>query len=251
MTSRQHTARQAGPITLDARVTAGNIRVTVENRTHAEITISTADTTGPSADAVNNATINDQGDRITAEVRNSGGGGVVMQSGGVQTNVFRSGGGITVTQVGGNVYGTVVGAVVSGRDIIVNGVHVGGGGGVLVGGSPIVIEARLPVGSSLAADTTSADIDATGPLTRAQIRAVSGDVNLDGVASLDVSTTSGDTTVAAFAGSGQVRAVSGDVRVTAVQESSLQVRTVSGDVRITGARVALDASTVSGRVSQR
>jgi len=80
---------------------------------------------------------------------------------------------------------------------------------------------------------------------------VSGDIDLDGVASLDASTTSGDVTVRAFAGSGQVRTVSGDVRVHAVRESSLRASTVSGDVSVTGERVALDASSVSGRVSQR
>jgi hypothetical protein len=250
MTTKQHTAQQPGPITFDARLTSGDIRVTIENRSHAEITISTADTTGPSADAVNDSTISDQGDRVTATVWTSGG-SVVTQSGGVQTNVFSSGSGVTITQVGGNVYGTVVGAVISGRDIFVNGARISGSGGVVVGGSPILIEARLPIGSSIAGDTTSADLNVTGPANRVQFRSVSGDLNLDGVASLDVSTTSGDIDVAAFAGSGHTRTVSGDVTVRAAQESTLQARTVSGDVRVSGARVALDASTVSGRVSQR
>ena len=244
MTTKQHTARQSGPITLDTRLTSGDIRIIIEDRTHAEITISTADTTGPSADAVNNATINDGGDRITASVRNSGGSSVVMQSGGgtVQIN---SGGGTLIT---GNVAGSII---TSGRDVFVNGVRVSGGGNVTVGGSPIRIEARLPTGSSIEGDTTSADLTVTGPASRVQFRSVSGDINLDGVAGLDVSTTSGDIDVAAIAGGGHVRTVSGDVTVRAVQESTLQARTVSGDVRVTGARVALDASTVSGRVTQR
>lgn len=244
MTTKKHTARQAGPITLDTRLAFGDIRITIEDRTHAEITISTADTTGPSADAVTNSTISDHGDRVTATVRNSGGGSVVMQAGGSSVQI-NSGGG---TFIAGNVSGTIIS---SGRDIIVNGVRISGSGGVAVGGSPVLIEARLPIGSSIAGDTTSADLNVTGPANRVQFRSISGDVNLDGVASLDVSTTSGDINVAAFAGSGHARTVSGDVTIRAAQESTLQARTVSGDVRVSGARVALDASTVSGRVSQR
>lgn len=246
MTSRTHTAAQAGPILFDARLIAGQVHVTVEDRSHAEITISTADTTGASADAVTNATINEQNGRITATVRPAAGGGVTVQGGGVQTNVFHSGGGVFVQ---GSNFG---GVIVTGRDVIVNGVRVSGGSGaVVVGGSPILIEARLPLGSSVAADTTSADIDVTGTVVRAQVRTVSGDINLDGVADLDVGSTSGDITVEAFAGNGQAQTVSGDIRVHAMQESSLRARAVSGDVRVSGARVALEASSVSGRVSQR
>ena len=117
-------------------------------------------------------------------------------------------------------------------------------------GSPIRVEVRLPVGSSIEVDSSSAGIDVTGPVEHARIRAGTGDVRLDRVSSLDVASMSGDITVTGLAGSGRVKTMSGDVDVVAVKESSLVARSMSGDIQVTGP-VRLNASTMAGRVQHR
>lgn len=232
-------AQRPGPVTLDVDLTAGDIRVHVEDRPHAEVIVSTRDDEGPSADAVHDTRISESGDRLTVRVpRTSGAGGVVIQGGrGVSSIV--STGGASFVQVGG-----VVG------DVWVNGVRISGGGAVVVGGSPIVVEARLPLGSSLAATSTSTDVEATGRLVAARVQSVSGDITLDAVDRPDLRTTSGDIEIAALHGDADLAAVSGDIRVHADVPCRVRANTVSGDVRVTGARVDLDARSVSGRVRQ-
>lgn len=228
MTTRTHTATRPGPVTFDVDLTAGRIDIVVEDREHAHITVSTADKDGPSAGSVNDTMFSERDERLVVRVPNPTGGGGVTQ------HVTSQGGGVTVVQAGGSVYGTVIGAVVGdvvhfgGGGVIVS----GGRGAVVVGGSPIVVEARLPRGSRLVAGTTSADVDTTGPL--------------DGVA---VKTMSGDVAIRAYAGPGRIKTMSGDITVHAVAESSLRATSMSGSIRTTGARLALDARSMSGRVS--
>ncbi|RKR92703.1 hypothetical protein BDK92_7181 [Micromonospora pisi] len=240
-TTKTHTAEHPGPITLDARLASGAITVTVEDRTHAVITIATADNDGTSANAVNAARINDSGTKIAVGVDTAGGGsgGVVIQSGGVQRNMFNTGGGVMIA---GNNYGVISTG---------NGSVVIGGGAVVIGGSPIFIEAKLPVGSSLLAETTDARVETTGSLDRAQVRTMSGHIRIDAVTTPDLHTMSGHIDIRALYGDGRAETMSGRITVVAAVECALRARSMSGDIEISGARVDLDASTMSGRLRTR
>lgn len=216
-------------------LTAGTIRVIAEEgRQAAEVTVTTADAEGPSAEAVRSTTFHDGPRMLTVRVPDVGGGMVSSQS------VYASG---TRTHVAVN-HGIVVGGMVmvgSGSMIV--------GGNVVFGGSPITVEARLPKGSSLIVDTTAGAVTTLGDMYEATVRSVSGRVKLDGVAAINVKTVSGSVAVDRFAGAGHIKTVSGDVLVIASAESTLTARTVSGDIATAGARVHLSARSVSGRVS--
>lgn len=244
-TTRKHTATQAGPVTVDIDLTAGAVRVVVEDREYAEVTAVTTDKEGPSAEAVNGMTVSERGDRLVVRVPDPGG-----TAGGV-TQVTNTRGGVTVVQTAGAVYGTVIGAVHG--DVV----HFGGGGmvisggrgAIVVGGSPIFVEARLPRGSRLVARTSSADVNTFGLLAGASVTTMSGDVHLEAVGTVDINTMSGDVGVREYAGPGQIKTMSGDITVHAVAETSLRATSMSGSIRTAGKRLALDAQSMSGRVS--
>lgn len=158
--------------------------------------------------------------------------------------------------------------------------------GVFLGRDPRVrVDVRAPHGASLAFQTASADVSATGRLGEVRGKTASGDVTLPSVDAVRVKTASGEVRVGDVAGpatlqsaSGDVRvgavagpldasvvsgslvvaavetggaasAVSGDIELAAVTEGELSIRTVSGDVTVgvrEGSRVHVDVSTLSG-----
>lgn len=251
-TTRTHTAAQTGPLTLDVELTAGTIRVTVEDRDRAEVTVTTAHDAGPTADAVRNASITERAGRLTVRL---------PKPTSVTQTVRTSGRGVSVMQIGGNVYGTVIGAVFG--NIADGTINVSGGDVTVSGGrvsisAAVTVDVRLPLGSSLAADTTSADVETSGELHAADVRTVSGDIDTDAIRLPRLASTSGDITIGRFTGRDIAKAhatvstVSGDVRIHVVTtDSAVYARSVSGDIRITGERTSLDARTVSGRVTVR
>ena len=235
MTSRSHDSDNSQPVTLDVQLTAGTIRIHPTTGP-AHLVVSTHDQDGPSADAVKQSRIDQNGDTITVRVPTIGGGTVIQSGrGNIQIN---HGGGIFVS---GDNYGGM-------NQVVVNGRVISGNTNMIIGGSPILIEAWLPDGSSLDADTTSADVEASAQLHRAEVQTVSGDIRLNRVQFPRLHSTSGDIAIDALAGPGRVKTVSGDIRVHAAAEVALIAKSVSGDVTVSGARVDLDARSVSGRV---
>ncbi|MFF5229994.1 DUF4097 family beta strand repeat-containing protein [Dactylosporangium sp. NPDC000521] len=236
MTSRTYTAREFGAVTLDVRVNVGSVRVIVEDREHAEVTLTGPDGNDSAARAVERATIDDHGDHLAVRVPN-------LES----TTVRQHFGG--VTQVVGHNAGIVVGVVYG--DVVSIGGMSGGTvvGGVVTGGvGPLVdIVARLPLGSSLLAETVSASVDVSGALLRAVVETVSGAVHVDAVSAPDLSTVSGRITIDRLIGDGAVKTISGGITVAATDRCNLRAESVSGSIRVTGP-VALSAHTVSGRV---
>ena len=202
---------------------------------------------------------------------------------GAGMTVIRSGGGVVVSQIFGDVHlgGTVVGAtIVNGRVVSAGGVFSSGGG--------VRVQVFLPLESTLSVESETASVVTTGSLPRlrfrstsgdltadrvdlvdadttsgdvrvavsrtAQVRTISGDVELGAADDVVVNTTSGDVDVAELAKTAGVRSVSGDISVHAVAPSSVDAHTVSGDIRITaerGVMVASSTRTVSGRVRNR
>ena len=251
-TTRTITADQPGTLTLDlALLTAGVITVTAEDdRERAEVVLTTADDEGTAADAINAATVHQDRAHLTVRLPDLG-------ADNVNSTVIQTGGSVSVIQTAGVVRGNVTGLSITGSgDVFVNGrrIDVTGGAGtvhVSTGSGPIRIEARVPLGSSLAARTQSADVITHGVLHAVTARTMSGDVQLDTVHDFTAKTMSGDVIVDRLTGDGQAKTMSGTVRVdapaTGAIPATLSASSMSGDVRTSGA-IQVSARSMSGRV---
>lgn len=236
-TTRTVTAARSGPVTLHSTLSAIDLHVTTEARSHGEITVSTADDDGPSADTVNAATLNAHGGDLTVRVDHTGGMTITHTGHGgtfTQTNV---GGGVFIA---GDNYGVTVvdGRIASGR------------GTYIRGGSPVVVTARLPHGSTVVAGSQSGDITCDGVFDDVDASSQSGDVRIGTAARVTAQTQSGDIDVDALTGSGRLSSMSGDITVHGPASASCTARTMSGDVRSSGG-IDVQASTMSGRVRNR
>jgi Toastrack DUF4097 len=128
---------------------------------------------------------------------------------------------------------------------------------------------ELPEGSSCHIDATSADVRCTGELGAADIRAMSGDIDVERVGALaqlqtasgdvdlgtageaKVQTTSGDVSIGRV-GDAAIRTASGDVGIAAAAGRQVEVKCSSGDIGVgvvPGMAVYLDLSSVSGTVT--
>ncbi len=191
MTEQTHLNRNPGPIAVRVRTTSADIRVTVGSVATAEVRVSTPDQDGPAAKAVRNTTFAESAGRLEVHVPEGDGGSFSSVSiGGGRYN------GPTVIHTGGRSV-NIDGAVISG-----GGVFISGGGVTMVSGgfAPILVEVKLPAGSSLETRTISGDLDVTGELERAELDSTSGDIQLDLVRELRVNTVSGDVYVRRLAG---------------------------------------------------
>jgi len=168
------TADQPGSAFVDIASRTGTVTVAVDpTLTHAQVTISTPDDQGPTADAVRDATIKEYGGgehTIAVKVPRINGANSAVQS---------------VVQVGGSRFefnagvvntGTITGTVVSGGDVWVGGQRVVSGGrvvaqtGTVVGGGTgqFSVAVRVPALSSVCLQTNSADLEVRGDLQRLQ-----------------------------------------------------------------------------------
>ena len=119
--------------------------------------------------------------------------------------------------------------------------------GISFGRRPSVeLRVRCPHGSSLAAKTRSADVEARGRFARASVSTTSGDVELTEVENeAELNTVSGDLRVGPVGGRVSVNSVSGDAVLDRVG-GQLRVNCVSGDVTVREAAGPVKADTVSG-----
>jgi hypothetical protein len=120
-------------------------------------------------------------------------------------------------------------------------------GGFSVGSrSSLMVRVTAPHGSRLRVKTASADVDARGSYSEAEIQTVSGDLTLDEVArDTTVKSASGDVRIERVGGSLRLQTVSGDADVGSV-DGPLTAQTVSGDVTVREAHDTATAKTVSG-----
>lgn len=128
---------------------------------------------------------------------------------------------------------------------------------------------ELPEDSSCHVDATSADVRCTGRLGAADIRTMSGDIDVEQVSGLaqlqtgsgdvdlgaagevQAQTTSGDVGIGRV-GDAIVRTASGDVGIVTATGRQVEVKCSSGDIAVgvgQGLGVYLDLSSVSGTVS--
>ncbi|MFD9631693.1 DUF4097 family beta strand repeat-containing protein [Streptomyces violascens] len=236
MTERTFVSTSAGPVVLGLELPMGSVHVQVlDSLTHARVTLRTADTSGPAADAVNAARITEHGQTIAVEVPEIRG-NAMMQS--VQGN--------RITQNMGTVYGSVTGVT------IVNGRVVTGGSHTVTRVSAIEARVSLPANSSLAIVSQSADAVVDGEVDRMEFRSTSGDLQVDGARTVTASTTSGDLTVWRVAEQIAARSVSGDIAVDLYSGSNADLTTTSGDVNVHATLKAsgtVRANSISGDVA--
>ncbi len=257
MTERTFVSQSTGPVVLGLDLPMGSVHVQVLGSiTTARVVLRTDDSSGPAADAVNRSRSTQDGQALAIEVPEVPG-NVMMQS--VRGN--------RVTQSMGTVYGSVTGIT------IVNGRINAGGTSVMETVSPIEAVVSLPVGSSLAVVSTTADASVNGEVDSLEFRSVSGDLHVDSVRMLVARTTSGDVSVGRVSETVTVHSVSGDIRVveydgqraelntasgdvtaqaTGAASGLVTAHSISGDIRVSGAgHLRVSADSVSGRVRTR
>ena len=133
------------------------------------------------------------------------------------------------------------------------------------------VRVTCPHGARLVFKGVSTDLAVRGRTASAEVKTVSGDVQLGDVdGDLEVKSVSGDVSVGAVAGRTAVNTVSGDVRIDeargpvtaqtvsgdqrfgSVSEGSVTLKSVSGDMHVgvrSGTRLWVDAKSVSGDTS--
>ncbi len=267
-----HTAA-AGPIELDLSVSNGAINVHVNPKAvHATVTVHTAATEGPVADAVNDTKFTENGNKLTVSVPDDlAGGGFSSTTVQIGGSTFSFNGGIVNT-------GSMTGVTISDGDVWVGGRQVVAGGrvvaeaGTAVGGGTgtITVDVVLPARSSLAVTTKNAETTVRGDLEAIRFDARNGSLQAAGVKvleaethngsvlvdrvddELEASTHNGSITVGAYNGRrGSARTHNGDVTISATPASSgrLAARTHNGNIRVRGAsHLDLKTSTHNGRV---
>jgi DUF4097 and DUF4098 domain-containing protein YvlB len=111
------------------------------------------------------------------------------------------------------------------------------------------VRVTCPHGTRLRADVVAAGLTARGRLGAAQVKSVSGDVDLPEVeGDLDLKTVSGSGTVSRVGGSAALNAVSGTLRIHELGGSA-KGKTVSGDLELDSVRSGeVSVQSVSGDV---
>ncbi|MEV5204900.1 hypothetical protein, partial [Streptomyces sp. NPDC053720] len=178
-----------GPVLADITCPTGSVRVTIDPAaTVARAEVRTDDTTGPSADAVANSRVSQDGQHLTITVPEIEGG-----VSGFTQSVTTRGGGTRVTQVFGNVTGSMTGVTIVNGQVIVGGV-----GGTVSSGIEVLV--TLPAGSGVRMNSRNADLVVSGVL-----------------AALDLDTHNGSL-LAGIVGRAKVRGHNGDNDIQSVQE---------------------------------
>ncbi|MEU1822625.1 DUF4097 family beta strand repeat-containing protein [Streptomyces abikoensis] len=233
MTERLFKAEGRGPIVLGLSLSLGKVLVSVDPTvSQAEVMLHTEDASGPGADAVLGARVQQDGrvmSVVVPEIANAMVGG---------------GGGMHIVQNFGTVTGSVTGVtIVNGR--VVSGV------GAMPTIQPLKAVVILPPGSSLAVVTTSADAVVAGEIERLEFRSVSGAVAAENARSLTVDTTSGRVRVDRVTGEAAIRSVSGSTTIHSYSGTSASVTSTSGAISMTATPQAtgyIRAESVSGDV---
>ncbi|WP_405559010.1 DUF4097 family beta strand repeat-containing protein [Streptomyces canus] len=240
---RSFTTTTEGPISLDLPHGSAHVTVAKTVKT-ATVRLHTADSEGPSVDAIRRATAGTLLG-LTVTVPDLGGGG----------------GGVTVISTGG--YSSVS---VGGGTVIVNGQRITGG----QISSGITAHVTVPPDATLTFRSKSADLYVVGPVASLNAATASGSIEAGVVGTLTAKTMSGDIEINAVTDqviansmsgsvvigsySGQhaaLSAMSGSLALSATPASSgaLSAQTMSGDIRLRGARhLNPSTSTMSGRV---
>ncbi|KUL64789.1 hypothetical protein ADL28_08885 [Streptomyces violaceusniger] len=236
MTERTFEMSTPGPVVLGLHLPMGSVDAQViDSLRTARVVLSTDDSSGPAADAVNQARARQDGQTLALEVPEL--------PGNVMTQTIR---GNRIVQHMSVVTGSMTSVtIVNGRVIHGNGVH------TTTTVSEIRARVLLPARSSLAVVSQSADAVVNGYVDRMEFRSVSGDLRLNGACELRAQTTSGDLGIVRVTDRLTARTVSGDIAVDLYSGNDADLNTTSGDVIVRAADAAcghLRAESVSGDV---
>ncbi|WP_405716420.1 DUF4097 family beta strand repeat-containing protein (plasmid) [Streptomyces xanthophaeus] len=255
MTEQTYDASTSGPVNVYVTSHMGQVRVITDQRiTKAAIEISTAASEGRIAQAVEDATIRQNGDQIEVRVPKvqgafGGSGSTTMIVGG--SSFTFSGSGAGVQMIGGDIFMGGQQIVSNGRVVAAEGTVVGGAGGT----GEIVVTLRLPEMSSAKVTTTSADVSTAGGILQVlDVDSQSGDVQAETVRELRVKTMSGDVEATRVDCEVNVGTMSGDIEIGAYNGSRFWANTMSGDIDASASPAAtgrMDLKSMSGDVSTR
>lgn len=232
MTERAIPVGVQGPVALSLTMNTGRIRIIVDpGLKQAQVVLRTTDTSGPSADAVLDATSGLTGQNLQVRVPHKPvvSGGIFIQAS-IGTLTI---GGTQVTADGQEIKPASVPDV-----------------------APVEADIRLPQGSTVKLGTQTAVTGITGTLDRLDYAAASGRLTAEHVGVLDASITSGEVMVGEVTGEldatltsgtlgvgaysgrdARLHLTHGNARVHATPKSSgrLRVTVISGYVNVTGA----------------
>ncbi|XUL91097.1 DUF4097 family beta strand repeat-containing protein [Streptomyces galilaeus] len=229
MTERTIPVDAFGPIALDLTMNTGSIRVVVDLALkQAQMALRTEATSGPSADAIRDTTVNLAGQNLMVRVPDvaSGMGGSATINMGGSTMTFSGGSGVQI--VGGNVHVTGHG----GGKVFINGREVTATGPAGDALTPITAEVRLPAKSVLLLSTHSADTVIKGELARLEYDAKSGSLTAERVGDLDATITSGSVIVGEVSGPLDVNLTSGNLGIGAYSGHNARLNLTSGNVQM-------------------
>jgi DUF4097 and DUF4098 domain-containing protein YvlB len=120
-----------------------------------------------------------------------------------------------------------------------------GGPDIRVGTPEMRLRISCPAGAELNVKTKAADLEAHGDYGDVDLKAASGDFNVESMRTAHVKTASGDVHLETVSGALDVKTVSGDVYVSSVAGDAI-FQTVSGDVFVRDAGGSISANSVSG-----
>jgi DUF4097 and DUF4098 domain-containing protein YvlB len=106
---------------------------------------------------------------------------------------------------------------------------------------------ELPEGSSVAAQTASADVSCTGELGSLQGQTASGDMTADRVGHADLTTASGDARLREVTGDTLLQTASGDAMIQHAT-GDITAKTASGDLMVGHAAQSVRAQAASGNI---
>jgi DUF4097 and DUF4098 domain-containing protein YvlB len=125
-------------------------------------------------------------------------------------------------------------------------ISLGRGPDIRFGGPDVRLRVTCPAGADLDVRTKSADLRAHGEYGGIEIKTASGDLQLEEArGAVRIKTASGDVHLGRAQTSLDVQTVSGDLHVDSVG-GDLRAQLVSGDVHVRDARGSIGANTVSG-----
>ena len=120
-----------------------------------------------------------------------------------------------------------------------------GGPDIRFGTPELRLRITAPIGASLDVRTKSADLQARGTYGAVEIKTASGDLQLGDAGSARIKTASGDAHIDGTRANLEVQSDSGDLHVGTVG-GDLRVQLVSGDVHVRDIGGSVNANTVSG-----
>ena len=237
----------SGPISFSIAGPLAEAKVVVGEFEYASVALSTEDPEGSSAyEAIQDATMSKDGVAMAVVIPGKLDEGVTVTS--------RRGGTYSSVSVSGNAVSYVSGGdmIVSGRDIVVNGVRVRGVNAAIPLSTGVKAEIRLPAESSLQVrcdvdvivrgdalknvdySSRNGGLDLRVDCEQVDFTSYNGSLSTSqGVKEVEAETYNGDIELEQLQGDAQAITYNGNVRIAACAAGKVSVRTYNGNIRVT------------------